>query len=113
MLDGDGEDDEAGLGRVGDHAPEQATADGRGLTLASAYVHTGDADSPERMAEKLAFIAATTFGLEAMLDVASRLADEAVDDGVCVAAGACSQLSARARIRALVVLPQPRGPEKR
>jgi hypothetical protein len=27
--------------------------------------------------------------------------------------GACSQLSARARIRADVVLPQPRGPEKR
>ena len=32
------------------------TADGRGLTLASAYVHTGDAESPERMTEKLAFL---------------------------------------------------------
>lgn len=32
------------------------TADGRGLTVASAYVHTGDADTPERMREKLAFM---------------------------------------------------------
>ncbi len=32
------------------------TADGRGLTMASAYVHTGDADSSERMGEKLAFL---------------------------------------------------------
>jgi hypothetical protein len=29
------------------------------------------------------------------------------------ATGACSQFSARARMRALVVFPQPRGPENR
>jgi alkylation response protein AidB-like acyl-CoA dehydrogenase len=34
----------------------------------------------EAVAEKLAFIAATTFGLEAMLDVASRLADDKKND---------------------------------
>jgi acyl-CoA dehydrogenase-like protein len=34
----------------------------------------------EAVGEKLAFIAATTFGLEAMLDVASRLADDKKND---------------------------------
>jgi len=34
------------------------TADGRGLTIASAYVHTGDAKDPVRMAQKLAFLRA-------------------------------------------------------
>ncbi len=34
----------------------------------------------EAVAEKLSFIAATTFGLEAMLDVASRLADDKKND---------------------------------
>lgn len=32
------------------------TADGRGLTIASAYVHTGQADDPDRMEEKLSFL---------------------------------------------------------
>lgn len=32
------------------------TPDGKGLTVISAYVHTGDAESPERMKEKLAFM---------------------------------------------------------
>ena len=32
------------------------TADGRGLTVASSYVHTGQADDPARMEEKLAFL---------------------------------------------------------
>jgi exodeoxyribonuclease-3 len=32
----------------------------------SAYVHTGDAESPERMSEKLAFLAAATKRLEAL-----------------------------------------------
>lgn len=32
-----------------------ATADRKGLTVISAYVHTGDAESPERMKEKHAF----------------------------------------------------------
>ena len=32
------------------------TADGRGLCVASAYVHTGQADDPGRMEEKLAFL---------------------------------------------------------
>ena len=42
------------------------TADGRGLTVVSAYVHTGDEESPERMSEKLAFLAAATKRLEAL-----------------------------------------------
>lgn len=44
------------------------TADGRGLTVASAYVHTGDADSPERMAEKLAFLRAMAARMTALRD---------------------------------------------
>ena len=40
------------------------TNDGCGLTIVSAYVHTGDAESPQRMAEKLAFLAAATKRLE-------------------------------------------------
>jgi exodeoxyribonuclease-3 len=42
------------------------TSDGRGLTVASAYVHTGDADSPERMAEKLAFLDAMAGRMSAL-----------------------------------------------
>ena len=42
------------------------TADGRGLTVISSYVHTGDAESPQRMAEKLAFMRATTKRLQAL-----------------------------------------------
>ena len=34
------------------------TADGRGLTVVSCYVHTGDAEVPSRMSEKLAFLEA-------------------------------------------------------
>lgn len=34
------------------------TSDGRGLTVISCYVHTGDADVPSRMSEKLAFLEA-------------------------------------------------------
>ncbi len=34
------------------------TADGRGLTVVSAYAHTGDAKDPVRMAEKHAYLAA-------------------------------------------------------
>ena len=34
------------------------TSDGKGLVVASAYVHTGDVESPTRMAEKLAFLTA-------------------------------------------------------
>jgi exodeoxyribonuclease-3 len=44
------------------------TADGRGLTVASAYVHTGDADSPERMAEKLAFLDAMAARMTVLRD---------------------------------------------
>jgi exodeoxyribonuclease-3 len=42
------------------------TADGRGLTVISSYVHTGDAESPARMSEKLAFMRATTKRLQAL-----------------------------------------------
>ena len=42
------------------------TPDGRGLTVVSAYVHTGDADDEARMAEKLAFLDAATARLEAL-----------------------------------------------
>jgi exodeoxyribonuclease-3 len=42
------------------------TADGRGLTVASAYVHTGDADVPERMREKLAFMDAIAARADAL-----------------------------------------------
>ena len=42
------------------------TPDGRGLTIVSSYVHTGDAESPQRMSEKLAFLAASTKRLEAL-----------------------------------------------
>ena len=42
------------------------TPDGRGLTVVSAYVHTGDAESPQRMSEKLAFLAASTKRLESL-----------------------------------------------
>jgi exodeoxyribonuclease-3 len=41
------------------------TADGRGLTVVSTYVHTGDADDAARMSEKLAFLGA----------IRSRMAD--------------------------------------
>ena len=34
------------------------TSDDHGLVVVSAYVHTGDAESPQRMAEKLAFLTA-------------------------------------------------------
>jgi exodeoxyribonuclease-3 len=44
------------------------TADGRGLTVASVYVHTGDADSPERMAEKLAFLGAMADRMTSLRD---------------------------------------------
>lgn len=40
------------------------TADGRGLTVISAYVHTGDAEVPARMKEKLAFLATATTRLQ-------------------------------------------------
>jgi exodeoxyribonuclease-3 len=36
------------------------TVDGKGLTVISCYVHTGDADVPTRMSEKLAFLEAMT-----------------------------------------------------
>ncbi|MDB0005685.1 exodeoxyribonuclease III [Ilumatobacteraceae bacterium] len=36
------------------------------LTVVSVYVHTGDADSPERMEEKLAFMSAMTDRMEAL-----------------------------------------------
>ena len=42
------------------------TPDGKGLTVISAYVHTGDAESPERMSEKLAFLRAATTRLQAL-----------------------------------------------
>lgn len=42
------------------------TADGRGLTVISCYVHTGDADVPARMAEKLAFLDAMTQRMETL-----------------------------------------------
>jgi exodeoxyribonuclease III len=45
---------------------DYATADDRGLTVVSAYVHTGDAESPDRMAEKLAFLDAMTVRLEVL-----------------------------------------------
>ena len=45
---------------------ELDTADGRGLTVVSCYVHTGDAESPTRMSEKLAFLAAARQRLEAL-----------------------------------------------
>lgn len=43
-----------------------ATSDGRGLTVVSSYVHTGDAESVPRMTEKLAFLDAATARLEAL-----------------------------------------------
>ena len=45
---------------------ELATPDGRGLTVASCYVHTGDADDEARMCEKLSFLDAMTERLEAV-----------------------------------------------
>jgi len=45
---------------------ELPTADGRGLTVISCYVHTGDADTPERMREKLAFLDAAAERLAAL-----------------------------------------------
>jgi len=42
------------------------TADGRGLTVVSTYVHTGDADDPERMREKLAFLDAMAARMRAL-----------------------------------------------
>lgn len=44
------------------------TSDGRGLVVVSAYVHTGDAESAERMAEKLAFMAAMADRMEVLRD---------------------------------------------
>jgi len=41
-----------------------ATAEGGTLTVVSAYVHTGDAESPERMREKLAFLDAAADRLQ-------------------------------------------------
>ena len=38
----------------------------RPLTVVSVYVHTGDADSPERMEEKLSFMSAMTDRMEAL-----------------------------------------------
>lgn len=43
-----------------------ATPDGRGLTVVSCYVHTGDADDEARMCEKLSFLDAATSRLEAL-----------------------------------------------
>ena len=40
--------------------------DGRTLTVVSVYVHTGDETSPERMAEKLAFLDAMTSRMEVL-----------------------------------------------
>lgn len=40
--------------------------DGRELTVVSVYVHTGDEESPERMAEKLAFLQAMTARMEVL-----------------------------------------------
>ena len=40
--------------------------DGTVLTVVSCYVHTGDAESPSRMSEKLAFLAAMTERLESL-----------------------------------------------
>lgn len=42
------------------------TADGKGLTVVSAYVHTGDAEDEARMAEKLAFLAAASRRMNAL-----------------------------------------------
>lgn len=42
------------------------TADGRGLCVASAYVHTGQADDPARMDEKLAFLDAAIDRVDAV-----------------------------------------------
>ena len=42
------------------------TADGRGLTVVSCYVHTGDADVPSRMSEKLGFLEAMSLRLAAL-----------------------------------------------
>lgn len=42
------------------------TPDGKGLTVVSCYVHTGDADDAARMAEKLAFLDAGARRLEAL-----------------------------------------------
>lgn len=40
--------------------------DGRGLTVVSVYVHTGDEESSERMAEKLGFLQAMTARMEVL-----------------------------------------------
>lgn len=42
------------------------TADGRGLTVISAYVHTGDAEDERRMAEKLSFLDTAIVRLETL-----------------------------------------------
>jgi exodeoxyribonuclease-3 len=42
------------------------TPDGRGLTVVSCYVHTGDAEDEARMSEKLSFLDAATTRLEAI-----------------------------------------------
>jgi exodeoxyribonuclease III len=54
----------AGLGRWIE--ADLHTADGGLLTVVSVYVHTGDETSPERMAEKLAFLEAMTARMEAL-----------------------------------------------
>jgi exodeoxyribonuclease-3 len=43
------------------------TPDGKGLTVISAYVHTGDAEQPDKMKEKLAFMWAAKDRLKALL----------------------------------------------
>lgn len=54
----------AGLGRWIE--ADVPTSDGTPLTVVSVYVHTGDETSPERMAEKLAFLDAMTTRMEAL-----------------------------------------------
>lgn len=61
---GDDEPCFRGLGRWIE--ADLACAQGRALTVVSVYVHTGDETSPERMAEKLAFLQAMTKRMETL-----------------------------------------------
>ena len=62
----------------------------------------------DAVAQKVAFIAGTTFGLEAMLDVASRLADNAAND-IRVEAALCKLYGSELAWRVIDELLQVRG----
>ena len=74
-------------------------------------LYLGQVDSPQYRTHTVHYFAVDDLHAErARLEAAGV---KFLDEPHGSAAGACWQLSARARMRALVVLPQPRGPEKR